>query len=138
MAKRLVFAMVLAVSTATAIAQEAEPVPAQPPVGLVPEDLQEAAPPAMPLRMPTAADGKAFLKDNCGSCHAVGATGESALATAPPFRAVVQRYPPEDLEESLAEGIMTGHPEMPQLSLSPDEIADVIAYLDALSLTTAP
>jgi hypothetical protein len=30
------------------------------------------------------------------------------------------RYPLEALEEALAEGIVTGHPDMPQFALEPD------------------
>jgi mono/diheme cytochrome c family protein len=42
------------------------------------------------------------------------------------------KYPVEDLQESLAEGIMTGHPTMPEFRLEPDQINDVISYLKTL------
>jgi cytochrome c len=32
----------------------------------------------------------------------------------------------------LAEGIIAGHPAMPQFRLEPDQVADVIAYLKTL------
>jgi len=43
-----------------------------------------------------------------------------------------QRYPVESLEESLAEGIITGHPTMPEFRFDPSQVADVIAYLKSL------
>lgn len=77
--------------------------------------------------------GRHALETRCSRCHAIGLTGASTHATAPPFREIVMRYPPEDLEESLAEGITSGHPDMPEFILAPDEIAAVIAYLHTLS-----
>ena len=55
------------------------------------------------------------------------------VATAPPFRALHERYPIEHLTEALAEGIRTGHPEMPQFDeLDAQRIDDLIAYLKSL------
>ena len=76
--------------------------------------------------------GLAMLTVNCSRCHAVGLQGQSPLAQAPPFRALNERYPVEHLEEALAEGIVTGHPAMPEFMLEPNGIADVIAYLKSL------
>jgi hypothetical protein len=36
------------------------------------------------------------------------------------------------LQEALAEGVVTAHPAMPEFMFEPDEIGDLIAYLDAL------
>jgi hypothetical protein len=33
------------------------------------------------------------------------------------------------LEEALAEGIVTGHPDMPEFMASPDQINAIIAYI---------
>src|SRR5690242_18038609 len=63
---------------------------------------------------PAAARGRGFAEQNCGRCHALGTSGESPNPKAPPFRALHQRYPVESLSEALAEGIRTGHKEMPQ------------------------
>lgn len=76
--------------------------------------------------------GKAVLESRCSRCHAIGLEDASAHASAPPFREVVRRYPPESLAESLAEGIDTGHPDMPQFVLDPGEIGAVIDYLNTL------
>lgn len=77
--------------------------------------------------------GKTFVEEKCARCHAVGREGESPLPIAPPFRTLSSRYPLESLEEALAEGIVTGHPNMPEFELEPDQIADLIAWLDEIS-----
>ncbi len=79
-----------------------------------------------------AAMGFALLRKNCAACHAIDREGASPFGAAPPFREVAKRYPPEQLAESLAEGIVTGHDGMPEASFKPDEIAAIIAWLNAL------
>jgi cytochrome c len=76
--------------------------------------------------------GEVFLRTNCGQCHAIGRFGDSPLPIAPPFRTLHERYPVEDLAEALAEGIITGHPTMPEFQLDPAQINDVMAYLKTL------
>lgn len=81
---------------------------------------------------PPAQRGQVFVLTNCSRCHAVDKVSESPLKVAPPFRTLHKRYPVESLQESLAEGIVTGHPTMPEFRLDPGQIADVIAYLKTL------
>lgn len=81
---------------------------------------------------PAAQRGFVFVKTNCSGCHAIGPGGTSPLPIAPPFRTLHERYPVEDLQESLAEGIVTGHPSMPQFVLDLAQIDDVISYLKSL------
>jgi mono/diheme cytochrome c family protein len=88
--------------------------------------------PAVEAQEPTNQRGRAFAQANCARCHAIGRSGESPLPKAPPFRALHERYPVEDLEESLAEGIRTGHPAMPEFALDEDQIHDLISYLKSL------
>jgi len=76
--------------------------------------------------------GEALLTKNCASCHAVGRTGASPHAEAPPFRTLSQNYPVEALEEALAEGLQSGHPDMPEFTFDPDQIGDLIAYLKSV------
>ena len=75
--------------------------------------------------------GHSFVAENCARCHAVEAQGDSPLAEAPPFRNLHHKYPVESLAEALAEGIVTGHADMPEFVLTPDEIGAVISYLEA-------
>ena len=76
--------------------------------------------------------GRVLLQTHCSQCHAIGRVEASPLAIAPPFRELHKRYPVEDLAELLAEGIVTGHPTMPEFRLDPAQIADVLAFLKTL------
>ena len=78
-------------------------------------------------------DGHALVEEYCSTCHAVGATGDSPLAIAPRFRELHLRYDVEDLSESLVEGIVTAHPEMPAFEFDPQQAAAIVAYLKSLS-----
>ena len=76
--------------------------------------------------------GKPYASRHCARCHSIDLTSRSPLKTAPPFRTLHLRYPIETLAESLAEGISTGHPEMPASELNPDQIHDLLSYLKTL------
>lgn len=76
--------------------------------------------------------GQALLTQNCARCHAVGPTGDSARPDAPAFRTLSARYPIESLEEALGEGIMTGHPDMPEFSFDAKQVGAIIAYLKSI------
>lgn len=90
-----------------------------------------------PGRAAAVDQGEGMLTKNCARCHAIGTTGESALDKAPPFRQIVTRYPLENLAESMAEGLTTGHADMPEFEFTPDEIDAILAYLEKLKGDTA-
>jgi mono/diheme cytochrome c family protein len=81
---------------------------------------------------PPAQRGLRIVRANCSRCHAIGKIGVSPLPIAPPFRTLHERYPVEDLQEPLAEGIVTGHPTMPEFRFDPGQVGDIIAYLKTL------
>ena len=76
--------------------------------------------------------GKTFALNNCARCHSIDRVTPSPLKIAPPFRTLHSRYPVETLGEALAEGIVTGHPTMPEFQLDPDQIHDLLSYLKTL------
>src|SRR5258705_11430031 len=76
--------------------------------------------------------GKTFALNNCARCHSIDRASQSPLKIAPPFRTLHLRYPVETLSEALAEGIETGHPTMPAFQLDPDQINDLLSYLNSL------
>ncbi|KRQ10187.1 MULTISPECIES: c-type cytochrome [Bradyrhizobium] len=76
--------------------------------------------------------GKAYARANCARCHAIDRRSESPLKIAPPFRTLHRRYAIDSLEEALAEGIYTGHADMPAFELEPDQIHDLLSYLKTL------
>jgi mono/diheme cytochrome c family protein len=78
------------------------------------------------------ARGREIAQTNCGSCHAVGATGESPAPEAPPFRTLSRNYRVSMLEEALAEGISVGHPAMPQFQFAPDDVNALVGYLQSI------
>ncbi|MBL8542406.1 MAG: cytochrome c [Hyphomonadaceae bacterium] len=78
------------------------------------------------------AAGFRLAEANCSTCHAIGPTGESRHPMAPPFRTLSRDYPVNTLEEAFAEGILVGHPAMPQFSLSPRDIDDLLSYIQSV------
>ncbi len=76
--------------------------------------------------------GRAMAQKLCARCHAIGPIGDSPLADAPPFRIFSSKYPIDSLAEAFAEGIVVGHPDMPEFKFEPDEIDALLAYLDSI------
>jgi cytochrome c len=95
-----------------------------------------ALPLAAVLQPAAAADdlklGETLLTRSCGSCHAIGRSGDSPQKDAPAFRTLGARYPVESLEEALGEGFMSGHPDMPEFKYDADEVGAIIAYLKSI------
>jgi mono/diheme cytochrome c family protein len=81
---------------------------------------------------PLETQGAALLSKHCARCHAIGLAGASPHPSAPPLRTLAQRYPIDSLAEALAEGLMTGHPDMPEFVFPPDDIGAILAYLKAI------
>ncbi|PHP67326.1 cytochrome C [Zhengella mangrovi] len=81
---------------------------------------------------PDIAHGKALVETNCAKCHAYQHDDVSPNPAAPPFRDLSKRYPVDALQEAFAEGIVTGHEEMPEFEATPRQIADIIAYLASI------
>ncbi len=76
--------------------------------------------------------GELLLRRHCARCHAVGVNGKSPHPTAPMFKNISKNHPVEFLAESLAEGIVTGHPDMPVFYFKADEVEKIIAYLESI------
>lgn len=79
-----------------------------------------------------AARGKDLVTEKCSKCHAILMTGDSPFAEAPPFRKLATAWNPESLAEAFAEGIVVGHPDMPQFVFEPDQIGELIEYFKSL------
>ena len=73
--------------------------------------------------------GEALITRNCARCHATMRTGESTHPEAPAFRTLGKRYPIEALEEALGEGIISGHPDMPEFVFESSDVGAIITYL---------
>jgi cytochrome c len=76
--------------------------------------------------------GRALVTEKCASCHSVERSGASPRADAPAFRTIGRRYPVETLEEALGEGIISGHPDMPEFVFDGEDVGAIISYLKAI------
>lgn len=81
--------------------------------------------------------GQALLARHCSRCHAIASTGDSPHPQAPPFRTLGQKYPVDFLAEALAEGLSTGHDDMPEFAFEPHEINAILAYLASIQVPRA-
>ncbi|MGE3989664.1 c-type cytochrome [Pseudorhodoplanes sp.] len=88
--------------------------------------------PSAPALAQGAQRGVVIARTYCMQCHAIDKVSPSPLAIAPPFRDLHKKYPVESLEESLAEGIVTGHPAMPEFRFDTGQVRDFIAFLNTL------
>lgn len=82
-----------------------------------------------------ASAGQNLAKNLCSACHALEVDKPSPNEAAPNFNALTLTYPPEHLAEGFAEGIVVGtdaHIGMPQFALAPEQIDDLIAYLETV------
>ena len=87
------------------------------------------------LSAPALADarkGARLAQEKCGACHATGMKGTSPDLKAPTFRRIANQWPPEQLQEALAEGIVTGHNAMPEFTFSTRQIDDLLDHLNRL------
>lgn len=76
--------------------------------------------------------GESLVTKNCARCHGIGRTDASRHPQAPLFRKLSKRYPIESLEEALGEGIISGHPDMPEFQFDADDVGAIIAYLKSI------
>lgn len=76
--------------------------------------------------------GREIAEVNCAMCHAISTDDESRHREAPPFRELSARYPLEALEEALVEGILVGHPDMPEFQATPQQAQALLTYLKTI------
>jgi mono/diheme cytochrome c family protein len=79
---------------------------------------------------PQTAEGRFLVEVHCGECHAWRGDDRSKHPEAPPLRQLSRNYPVSALEEALGEGIVVGHPDMPEFRFRPEDVAAVIAWLE--------
>lgn len=76
------------------------------------------------------ARGKALVRQDCASCHAVEPGGTSPNAKAPTFAAVANE--PSATPYSLHVFLQTTHATMPNFVINSDDIDDIVAYIESL------
>jgi cytochrome c2 len=65
----------------------------------------------------------------CASCHLVAEDQKQANADVPSFASIARK---KLSDEKLVAFLTDPHPKMPDMSLSRDEIADIVAYIGSL------
>jgi mono/diheme cytochrome c family protein len=93
--------------------------------------------PAVAAEKGTVGRGELLLRENCSRCHAIGKEGNSRTRSADlpdPLEPLSDRGP----LESLAEGIVSGHPDMPIFVFSPQDIEAIIDYLQSIQEKPEP
>jgi mono/diheme cytochrome c family protein len=79
--------------------------------------------------------GKALAEAQCAQCHAIGATGMSPYPAAPIWREMVQTKDTDELATLFGEGKLIhrdGIASMPEFTLTPQQIGELIAYMKTL------
>ena len=77
--------------------------------------------------------GKVLLDNLCGRCHAVGKTGRSPHAGAPPFRTFGEgKLYDNDFGQRLQDGLTTIHPDMPTFRFSRADAEAAVNYLKSI------
>jgi cytochrome c len=99
---------------------------------------QQAAVDRPPMTRSKIEFGQQLAGKHCSGCHATGRSGPSPHPDAPVFRELGTIYRPEALSESLVEGIMTGHPDMPVFVFGADDADALVAYLTNLQGADQP
>ena len=66
----------------------------------------------------------------CSTCHIVSDTQEQATTEAPTFQSIAERSP--EAIDALAAFLMDPHPPMPDLSLTREDIRDLLSYIESL------
>ena len=73
--------------------------------------------------------GRQLVTRSCSSCHAIE-TAPTATDNAPPFSAVAKTN--KERPAWIRGWLMSPHPPMPNISLSRQQIDDIVAYLGRL------
>ncbi|MFH1805329.1 MAG: c-type cytochrome [Pseudomonadota bacterium] len=123
----------LVLSTGLATAGGPPDTPSDSPVPPLPDSPENA-----PYLQGSIDQGRTIAQTTCLNCHTEFAGDPApnpAVPNAPPLASFGQKWPLENLQEALAEGITVGHDAtmMPEFSLAPETIADLLAYLGDLT-----
>lgn len=89
------------------------------------------APAAQAVELGDAKAGAAYAKQVCAECHEVGDVDAfSPHPDAPTFKEIANT--PGMTARALAVWLRTSHPTMPDFILAPEEIDNIIAYIESL------
>lgn len=78
-------------------------------------------------------EGRTLVEVSCAPCHAVGPSGTSPNAKAPPFHELQKRYAMLSLRTPITRGLAAPHDEMPRFRPTDQELDAIIAYINSLA-----
>ena len=76
--------------------------------------------------------GEAIVENLCATCHAIDKEGSSPHPDAVPLRQLSWKYPVDDLEQPFLQGIIVGHPDMPEWQFTPQDVDALLAYIKSI------
>lgn len=82
-----------------------------------------------------AAKGKTLFTEKCTSCHGTGGKGDGPMAGAmspPPANFTDPAFWKGKTDATLSNAIQNGHLDMPPMDSKPQEVQDLVAYLNTL------
>lgn len=89
---------------------------------------------AGPSRGELIGQGEVMAEMMCAECHAIGLHDQGPHPDTVPFRELSWKYPIDTLAEPLAEGIIVGHPDMPEFQFEPRDIDALLAYIESVQV----
>jgi cytochrome c len=79
-----------------------------------------------------ARQGRTLADRLCAQCHAVGRSGVSPHAGAPPFRKLGDRVDLDSFQNQLRDHFSSGHPDMPTFHFTRNDARALTAYLRSI------
>ena len=76
--------------------------------------------------------GRTLAVRLCAQCHAIGKSGTSPLAGAPPFRHLEDRLDLDNFQQRLRQGLMSSHRDMPVFRFTREDARAMVAYLRSI------
>lgn len=76
--------------------------------------------------------GHALAQRMCGTCHAIGTSGDSPHIGAPRFRELGDRLDLSTFGRALRRGIESGHQDMPRFRFTREDADAMVAYIRAI------
>jgi mono/diheme cytochrome c family protein len=83
---------------------------------------------------PLTRHGEALARSMCSECHAIGKSGESPHAGAPPFRELSRRLDLDFFADRLRDQLMVGHPDMPSFRFTREDADAFVFYLRSVQV----
>lgn len=77
--------------------------------------------------------GRRLAEANCYGCHALALHDQGLDERAPPFRELARRPDVDTLRADMAGDLFERHPEMPDFEPTPDQIDDLVDFIESLA-----